>query len=282
MLDEVYVRYLRGQDLGHLATLGPDGPRVKPVGFRYNEELGTLDVGAPPTVDSPSLGRPASVALVVDDAPGEGAVAGRFLEVRGEVEQVLEAGSGEDDAAVIRIRPRRVLGWNVDPDHPGLEARDLDEGAPLARPHLESGGSADWGATAAAERLIDELGRGADGRDARITDTPLGADSRWGSPFGATVEDDHERHRIHTRRKEEGRGGRASRSEAVQVVAPVPGVVVAQVRRTALGPDGRPIASSGALHGAFPERALYVLVRRHGAWRLAASQNTPVRPPRRH
>lgn len=37
--------YLASQRLGRLATIQPDGsPQVKPVGFRYNPGLGTIDV----------------------------------------------------------------------------------------------------------------------------------------------------------------------------------------------------------------------------------------------
>ena len=45
------IEYLETQQLGRLATIQPDGsPQVKPVGFRYNAELGTIDVvGAGPT-----------------------------------------------------------------------------------------------------------------------------------------------------------------------------------------------------------------------------------------
>ena len=42
--------------------------------------------------------------------------------------------------------------------------------------------------------------------------------------------------------------------------------------------DGRPLPPTGGTDGAFSETALYVLVRRGGAWWLAAGQNTPVRP----
>ena len=37
--------YLASQRLGRLATIQPDGSaQVKPVGFRYNHRLGTIDV----------------------------------------------------------------------------------------------------------------------------------------------------------------------------------------------------------------------------------------------
>ena len=39
------ISYLRAQRLGRLATIQPDGsPQVKPVGFRYHPELGTIDI----------------------------------------------------------------------------------------------------------------------------------------------------------------------------------------------------------------------------------------------
>jgi hypothetical protein len=63
------------------------------------------------------------------------------------------------------------------------------------------------------------------------------------------------------------------------VLAPAPGVAVAQIRRTALDQAGGPVEPSSDLTKAFSEMALYVLVRRGGTWWLAAGQNTPVLPP---
>jgi pyridoxamine 5'-phosphate oxidase family protein len=40
------IAYLQSQRLGRLATVGPDGqPHVVPVGFHYNPELDTIDIG---------------------------------------------------------------------------------------------------------------------------------------------------------------------------------------------------------------------------------------------
>jgi pyridoxamine 5'-phosphate oxidase family protein len=130
-LTNVEQTYLAGQPLGRLATLAPDGtPQVKPVGFAYNADLGTIDV------TGFELGRSAKfrnvrarpeVAFVVDDVVGAGAAGTRFLEVRG----IAEAGAWDApanshlSAEVIRIHPRRVLGWNIDPDRPGLSVRDV-------------------------------------------------------------------------------------------------------------------------------------------------------------
>jgi hypothetical protein len=55
--------------------------------------------------------------------------------------------------------------------------------------------------------------------------------------------------------------------QVVQLVTPVPGVVIAHVRRNDLKPDQAP---------RFSEMAMYVLVERGGPWWLAAGQNTPI------
>jgi pyridoxamine 5'-phosphate oxidase family protein len=40
------LEYIAGQRLGRLATVGKDGaPHVVPVGFRYNPETDTIDIG---------------------------------------------------------------------------------------------------------------------------------------------------------------------------------------------------------------------------------------------
>ena len=45
-MEDVYVRYLTDNSQGRLATVGPDGgPQNKPVGYRYNAELGTIEKG---------------------------------------------------------------------------------------------------------------------------------------------------------------------------------------------------------------------------------------------
>jgi hypothetical protein len=72
--------------------------------------------------------------------------------------------------------------------------------------------------------------------------------------------------------------GVLSRYEVVQVTTPAPGVALAQVRRQALDPDGKPLNPAAYPTGAFSEMALYVLVHRGRTWWLTAGQNTLVRP----
>ena len=120
-MEDVYLRYLTSHSQGRLATIGPDGgPQNKPVGYRYNAELGTIDIGGYSNERSAkyrNVGREPKVSFVIDDVVGPGVEGMRFLEVRGEAEQAAE---------LIRIRPRRLLGWNIDPDSPGLHTVNVD------------------------------------------------------------------------------------------------------------------------------------------------------------
>jgi PPOX class F420-dependent enzyme/OxyR family protein/uncharacterized protein (TIGR02246 family) len=289
-LDEIYVRYLNGQRRGRLATVSPGGePQNKPVGYWYNADLGTIDIAGFNMENSAkyrNVGVNPAVSFVVDDAIGEGAAGMRLLEIRGVAQQVVSDAPAQQgqSAHLIRIHPRRIVAWNIDPEHPGLHTADVpaEAGAPGAepdRPALDLGGAAAREAADAAARLVAELQAGWDQRDADVTNRHFAADLLWGSPFGATVHGYEPLHAIHLRLKQQGRGGPASRFELVTVMSPAPGVAVAQVRRVALGPGGQPVPPSADLTGAFSEMALYVLVRRGGTWWLAAGQNTPVQPP---
>ena len=43
---DAQINYLNSQRLGRLATIDANGnPQNNPVGFRYNPELGTIDIG---------------------------------------------------------------------------------------------------------------------------------------------------------------------------------------------------------------------------------------------
>jgi pyridoxamine 5'-phosphate oxidase family protein len=50
-----------------------------------------------------------------------------FLEVRGRAEAAVIPGlaDGHLSSEVIRVHPQRVIAFNVGPDQPGLEARDI-------------------------------------------------------------------------------------------------------------------------------------------------------------
>jgi pyridoxamine 5'-phosphate oxidase family protein len=286
-LDDPHVRYLAGHHQGRLATVAPDGtPQNKPVGYRYNSALGTIDI-AGFNMDTSAKYRNIAVnpevAFVVDDAIGEGAEGMRFIEVRGRAEQAQVDPPASEVGIfghIIRIHPRRVVSWNADPDHPGFQTQNLvpktgPEAPTPGRPKLEP----DPATTEAAEAvagLIAELQVGIDVHDADIYNRHFAADVIWGSPYGAIVQGYDELHAIHTHLLEQATGGPPSRYEVVQVVAPTPDVALAHVRRVALDPTGRPLPPAPEPGSGFSEMALYVVVRRGRDWWLAAGQNTPI------
>lgn len=130
-LSDAEVRFLDRQPLGHLATLGPGGaPQVKPVGFTYNQALGTIDIaglnmGA--SAKYRNVQANPNVAFVVDEVTEQSMDGAHFLEVRGVAETAVGTHDSQGHLApeIIRIRPRRIISFNVDPDQPGFAARDV-------------------------------------------------------------------------------------------------------------------------------------------------------------
>ena len=124
-------RFLARQPRGHLATVGPDGsPQVKPLGFTYNAALGTIDIAGMNMAGSAKYRNVRAnphVAFVVDEVTAPNVEGAHFLEIRGDAEHAI----GPHDPAghlapeIIRIHPRRVISFNIDPDHPGFAARDI-------------------------------------------------------------------------------------------------------------------------------------------------------------
>jgi len=113
------VEYLNGQRLGRLATVNSKGePHVVPVGFRYNAELDTIDIGGHNIAQSRKFRDAAHqgrVAFVVDDVlpPWQP----RGIEIRGRAE-VFSTGGQEIMSSfspeMIRVYPTRVIGWGID------------------------------------------------------------------------------------------------------------------------------------------------------------------------
>jgi pyridoxamine 5'-phosphate oxidase family protein len=139
-LTEIEQRYLATQSYGRLATIAPNGhPQNKPVGFLYNAELGTIDIAGFDMGASRkfrNIHANPEVAFVVDDVVSEGPSGVRFLEIRGTAEALTDIAPPSEHLSpqVIRIHPRRVVGWNIDPDHPGLGTRDVTAGAVQGQP----------------------------------------------------------------------------------------------------------------------------------------------------
>ncbi len=115
------IAYLQSQRLGRIATAGPDGqPHVVPVGFRYNPEQDTIDVGGHNLTEGKKfrdVQRNPRVAIVIDDLASVDPWTVRGIEIRGEAMiltsggKVLGPGFGD---AMFRIKPKRIVSWGID------------------------------------------------------------------------------------------------------------------------------------------------------------------------
>jgi pyridoxamine 5'-phosphate oxidase family protein len=115
------IAYLRSQRLGRLATVDRDGaPQNNPVGFRYNDELGTIDIGGRDMGATRKFrnvaGNP-KVAFVVDDLASVQPWRPRCAEIRGRAEALRDLASQPSgfSAEIIRIYPERVISFGLDP-----------------------------------------------------------------------------------------------------------------------------------------------------------------------
>jgi pyridoxamine 5'-phosphate oxidase family protein len=123
--------YLADQTLGRLATVQADGsPQNNPVGFRYDETTGTIDITGRALGSTQKFRNVAAnglAALVVDDIASRDPWRVRGVEIRGRAEALTDQEPAQSHAGreVIRIHPRRVLSWGVDPSSPGMNARDV-------------------------------------------------------------------------------------------------------------------------------------------------------------
>lgn len=117
------IEFMQGAELGRLATVQPDGtPQASPVGFTFNEELGTIDVSGYRMSKSRkfrNLATNPNVAFVVDDIVSRDPWRVRCLEIRGtatqaQAEAAVGAAGDELDTAIIRITPRRIIAFGID------------------------------------------------------------------------------------------------------------------------------------------------------------------------
>ena len=116
------LAYLTGErHLGRLATVGPDGmPHVAPVGWSYNADLGTIEVGGIEfgrTKKFRDVSRTGRAAIVIDDVLPPWRPRG--VEVRGNAEAISHP------EAFIRIHPTRIVSWGIEGGDGSSQARDL-------------------------------------------------------------------------------------------------------------------------------------------------------------
>lgn len=117
------IDYLNEQRLGRLATVGPENqPHAVPVGFRYDAETNTIQVGGRNLTETKKFRdaeRNPRVAFVVDDLASVDPWVVHGVEIRGRAETHHDGGErfgpgfGE---AWIQITPERVVSWGIDDD----------------------------------------------------------------------------------------------------------------------------------------------------------------------
>jgi pyridoxamine 5'-phosphate oxidase family protein len=109
--------YLQERRLGRIATVGKDGtPHVVPVGWSYNAEHDSIDVGGRDferTKKFRDARRNGRAAIVIDDLASTDPWRPRGIEVRGRAE-ILEG-----DRPMIRIHPERVVSWGIESEELG-------------------------------------------------------------------------------------------------------------------------------------------------------------------
>jgi pyridoxamine 5'-phosphate oxidase family protein len=117
------IEFLRQAELGRLATIQRNGTlQNSPVGFTYNEQLGTIDIAGFQMSKSQkyrNIAHNDKVAFVVDDITSRDPWRVRCLEIRGTAEQAeippsLGAAGDELDTAIIRVTPRRIISFGID------------------------------------------------------------------------------------------------------------------------------------------------------------------------
>jgi PPOX class F420-dependent enzyme/OxyR family protein len=121
--------YFHQQRLGRLATVDKEGnPHIVPVGFRYNSEADTIDIGGHDIAKSrkwSDTARHPRVAFVVDDVlpPWQP----RTITIQAEAE-LLEYGGKEFghgfDPQIMRLHPVKIIAWGIDPQRQSRIVKD--------------------------------------------------------------------------------------------------------------------------------------------------------------
>ena len=98
--------------LARIATVGRDGtPHVVPVGWSYNPETDTIDVGGhdlAATKKFRDARRTGRAAIVIDDLASTTPWRPRAVEVRGRAETLMQP------QPMIRIHPEKIVSWGIE------------------------------------------------------------------------------------------------------------------------------------------------------------------------
>ncbi len=120
------LEYLGSQRLGRLATVDASGaPQNNPVGFFIDEASGDVVIGGLNMAKSRkfrNVKQNPSVALVVDDLASVDPWVVRGVEIRGAAQALedIDPPIPRMSREVIRITPRWIASWGVDPAVSGM------------------------------------------------------------------------------------------------------------------------------------------------------------------
>lgn len=111
-----------GGKLGRLATVDSQGqPHVVPVGWNYNPETGTIDIGGRDLTNTKKFRNirdgNRKVAIVIDEVLPPWRP--RCVQVRGTAE-ALDASTAPGGRPIIRITPTKIVSWGLEPGDNGL------------------------------------------------------------------------------------------------------------------------------------------------------------------
>jgi pyridoxamine 5'-phosphate oxidase family protein len=130
---EKELEYFAGQRLGRIATVGADGqPHVVPTSFRYSPEHDAIEVGGlrmSQTKKVRDVRYSGRAAIVVDDVlpPWQP----RMIEIRGTAEVVASGGEAfgnNFEDTIVRIHPRRIISYGINPGEQAANARSVNRG----------------------------------------------------------------------------------------------------------------------------------------------------------
>jgi len=127
------LAYLAAQRLGRLATAHSDGTlQVNPVSCYYNPVLETIDIGGHNMANSQkfrNVRQNGKAAVVIDDIASVQPLQLRCVEIRGHAEALIVPAKSASrvPGAIIRIHPRRIISWGIDPPHLSLGRRNVAE-----------------------------------------------------------------------------------------------------------------------------------------------------------
>ncbi len=129
ILTDGEIAYVAAQRLGRIATVQSSGePQLNPVSCYYNPVTETIDIGGHNMGTSKKYRNVAHnplIAVIIDDMVNADPSTIRCLEIRGRAlaVQAPTDSAARTDGPIIRVVPRRIISWGIDPPGVALGSR---------------------------------------------------------------------------------------------------------------------------------------------------------------